>query len=71
MPGVLIERRLCACGGRHAVHTQSAAHFLAAGRGRGLGGDPLGGIDDELGLGDLLRSLSQLAGEAQRPNTRK
>lgn len=49
-----------------------------AGRGQGLFGasaagdsGDLGGLDDELGLGDLLLSLSKLAGESQRPNARK
>lgn len=50
----------------------------SAGRGQGLFGasaagdsGDLGGLDDELGLGDLLLSLSKLAGESQRPNARK
>ncbi|KAL4437954.1 hypothetical protein ABPG77_004175 [Micractinium sp. CCAP 211/92] len=49
-----------------------------AGRGKGLfgasaagGSDELDALDDELGLGDLLLSLSKLAGESQRPNARK
>lgn len=49
-----------------------------AGRGKGLfgasaagGSDDLDALDDELGLGDLLLSLSKLAGESQRPNARK
>jgi hypothetical protein len=58
-------------------------HPLSAGRGDGkgslFGGSGGGGggsavsdgLDDELGLGDLLLSLSKLASEIQKPDTRK
>lgn len=51
-----------------------------AGRGGSRGGGGLFGggsgsldadLEDELGLGDLLLSLSRLAGESQRPNSRR
>ncbi|KAL4425684.1 hypothetical protein ABPG75_009700 [Micractinium tetrahymenae] len=43
----------------------------AAGRPGSAGDGELDALDDELGLGDLLLSLSKLAGESQRPNARK
>jgi hypothetical protein len=62
--------------------SMASSHPLSAGRGGGKGGLFGGGgggggsaesdgLDDELGLGDLLLSLSKLASEIQKPDTRK
>lgn len=80
-PRVSVELRPVAAwtGPDQGLHnTTNAPALTAAGRdgGGGLfgGGGASGSLDlgdDELGLGDLLLSLSKLAGESQRPNARR
>ncbi|PSC75359.1 ATPase family AAA domain-containing 1 [Micractinium conductrix] len=62
-------------GGEEEEEGEGGLRPRAAGVAGPAGGDGSGDLEglegDELGLGDLLLSLSRLAGEGQRPNSRK